>query len=78
MFVQVNGKSYKKFAENQNKILKTWMFPLDGSYSRVVLEKGTLDVWVNGKKLDTAVSYVKAFLFHYTVQYIVLQHLQPV
>ncbi|KAK4320570.1 hypothetical protein Pmani_008574 [Petrolisthes manimaculis] len=56
--LEVNGKSYKKFAENQNKILKTWVFPLDGSYSRVVLEKGTLDVWVNGKKLDTAGEFV--------------------
>ena len=53
---QVNGKSYKRFMENQSKILKTWLFPLDGAYIRVVLEKDTLDVWVNGAKLDTAVS----------------------
>ncbi|XP_042891106.1 fas apoptotic inhibitory molecule 1-like isoform X2 [Penaeus japonicus] len=56
--LEVNGKSYKKFTENQSKILKTWLLPLEGSYMRVVLEKDTLDVWVNGKKLDTAGEFV--------------------
>lgn len=56
--LEVNGKSHKKFTENQSKILKTWLFPLDGAITRVVLEKGTLDVWVNGTKLDTAGEFV--------------------
>ncbi|XP_045123326.1 fas apoptotic inhibitory molecule 1-like isoform X2 [Portunus trituberculatus] len=55
---KVNGKSYKKFTENQSKILKTWLFPLEGALTRVVLEKDTLDVWVNGNRLDTAGEFV--------------------
>ncbi|CAL4058708.1 unnamed protein product [Meganyctiphanes norvegica] len=57
--LEVNGKSYKKFAENQSKILKTWLFPLEGEFMRVVLEKDTLDVWVNGEKLDTTGEFVE-------------------
>ena len=53
---QVNGKSYKRFRENQSKILKTWVFPLDGEMMRVVLEKDTLDIWVNGERQESAVS----------------------
>ena len=61
--LQVNGQSYKKFRENQSKILKTWLFPLEGEMMRVVLEKDTLDVWVNGEKLDTAVSHFFIIIF---------------
>ena len=45
------GKPYKKFIENQNKIMKTWILPVDGTMFRVVLEKDTLDIWVNGTKV---------------------------
>ena len=51
---QVAGKSYKKFTENQNKIMKTWILPVDGTMYRVVLEKDTLDIWVNGTKVEMA------------------------
>ena len=47
------GKPYKKFIENQNKIMKTWILPVDGTMFRVVLEKDTLDIWVNGTKVTT-------------------------
>ena len=50
-FQQVAGKPYKKFIENQNKIMKTWILPVDGTMFRVVLEKDTLDIWVNGTKV---------------------------
>ena len=50
-FLQVAGKPYKKFIENQNKIMKTWILPVDGTMFRVVLEKDTLDIWVNGTKV---------------------------
>ncbi|XP_076046176.1 fas apoptotic inhibitory molecule 1 [Oratosquilla oratoria] len=56
--LEVNGKNYKKFVENQNKILQTWVFPLESQMMRVVLEKDTLDVWVNGQCLDTAGEFV--------------------
>ena len=49
--MQVAGKPYKKFIENQNKIMKTWILPVDGTMFRVVLEKDTLDIWVNGTKV---------------------------
>lgn len=33
----VNGKQYKKFKENQSKILKTWTVDIDEEPTRVVL-----------------------------------------
>ena len=27
---QVDGQSYKKFTENQSKIMKSWILPVDG------------------------------------------------
>lgn len=52
--LEVSGKPYKKFIENQNKIMKTWILPVDGTMFRVVLEKDTLDIWVNGSKVEMA------------------------
>lgn len=63
----VNGKQFKTFREKQSKIMRAWHFDLnndnhndDGNDNkqekkqfRVVLEKDTLDVWVNGQKKDT-------------------------
>ena len=31
------GKPYKKFLENQTKIMKTWILPVDGNMYRYVL-----------------------------------------
>ena len=31
--------------------MKTWILPVDGTMFRVVLEKDTLDIWVNGTKV---------------------------
>jgi hypothetical protein len=47
----VAGKPFKKFIENQNRVMKTWVLPVDGTMYRVVLEKDTLDIWVNGTKV---------------------------
>lgn len=54
----VNGKHYKKFKENQSKILKTWTLDISDEPTRIVLEKDTLDVWVNGEKVETAGEFV--------------------
>ena len=62
--LQVNGKSLQKFDQNRSKVQNTWMFTRgsgpkagpDEECYRVVLEKDTLDVWVNGKRMETAVS----------------------
>ena len=50
--MEVNGKSYEKFCENQSKILQSWTFNILDTQYRVVLEKITMDLWVNGNKLD--------------------------
>ena len=34
--------------------MKTWILPVDGTMFRVVLEKDTLDIWVNGTKVEMA------------------------
>lgn len=51
--VEVNGKPLKKFQENQSKIMKAWVLYVGGVDTRVVLEKDTLDVWVNGQRVET-------------------------
>ncbi|XP_041371700.1 fas apoptotic inhibitory molecule 1-like [Gigantopelta aegis] len=51
--LKVNGKSLKKFREQQSKILKSWTTNLNGTNVRIILEKNTLDVWVNGKVIKT-------------------------
>lgn len=58
----VNGKSFETFTEIQSKALKTWIVHFDDETYRVVLEKGNLDIWANGHKLDVAVS--KIFIFN--------------
>ena len=37
--LEVNGKSLKKFTENQTKIMKTWVLSIEGNPTRVVLGK---------------------------------------
>ncbi len=32
--------------------MKTWVLPVNGTMYRVVLEKDTLDIWVNGTKVS--------------------------
>ena len=54
---QVNGKSYKTFIEQQSKIMKTWILPINGAMFRIVLEKDTLDIWVNGKRAEVAAEF---------------------
>ncbi|XP_014674855.1 PREDICTED: fas apoptotic inhibitory molecule 1-like [Priapulus caudatus] len=57
--LNVNGKSLKKFTENQSKITKCWTLVVDDVQTRVVLEKDTLDVWCSGQKLDTTGEFVE-------------------
>ncbi|UXI17745.1 Proteasome subunit alpha type-2 [Sarcoptes scabiei] len=49
----VNGKQFKTFKEKQTKIMRSWHFVLGEQKFRVVLEKDTLDVWVNGQRKNT-------------------------
>ncbi len=34
--------------------MRTWVLPVEGTMCRIVLEKDTLDIWVNGKRAETA------------------------
>ncbi|XP_023591786.1 fas apoptotic inhibitory molecule 1 isoform X3 [Trichechus manatus latirostris] len=52
--LEINGKSLKKYMENRSKTTNTWVLHLDDEDFRVVLEKDTMDVWCNGKKMETA------------------------
>jgi phosphoglucomutase len=60
--LEVDNKSYEKFCENQSKILQSWTFRVKEHDFRVVLEKNTMDIWVNGEKLDVEVGGLKNFL----------------
>ncbi|KAK6619833.1 hypothetical protein RUM44_006232 [Polyplax serrata] len=57
--LMVNGKSFKTFTEIQSRALKTWLVHFDDETYRVVLEKGNLDIWANGQKLDVASEFVE-------------------
>lgn len=53
--LEVDGKNYEKFCENQSKILQAWTFTIGDTQYRCVLEKHTLDIWINGEKLESEV-----------------------
>ncbi|XP_060631367.1 fas apoptotic inhibitory molecule 1 isoform X1 [Anolis sagrei] len=57
--LEIDGKSLKKYMENRSKTTNTWLLHLDGTDFRVVLEKDTMDVWCNGKKMETAGEFVE-------------------
>lgn len=44
----VDGKSYEQYTESLSKALKTWEITLNDQPFRVVLEKDTLNVYLNG------------------------------
>ncbi|XP_058830725.1 fas apoptotic inhibitory molecule 1 [Topomyia yanbarensis] len=48
----VDGKSYEQFSESQAKALKTWEVNLRDNFYRIVLEKNTLNIYVNGKLIE--------------------------
>lgn len=57
--LDVDGKPLEKFSENRSKISRTWTLTLDGVDYRVVLEKDTLDIWVNGQRIDAEAEFVE-------------------
>lgn len=59
--LEVDGKSYQKFCENQSKVLQAWTFIIHDVQYRVALEKNTMDIWVNGEKLDIEVRKRRKF-----------------
>ncbi|CAB3402888.1 unnamed protein product [Caenorhabditis bovis] len=57
--LEVNGKTFQKFREEQNKKLHSWETSIIGEDTRIVLDKETMEVWVNGRKIDTAGEFVE-------------------
>lgn len=55
--LEVDGKPLEKFSENRSKISRTWTMNLDGENFRVVLEKDTLDIWVNGQRIEAEAEF---------------------
>ncbi|RWS11837.1 fas apoptotic inhibitory molecule 1-like protein [Dinothrombium tinctorium] len=55
----VDGKQLKKFKDQRSKIMKAWFCELADKTYRIVLEKDTLDVWVNGEKKETTGEFVE-------------------
>ncbi|XP_040063636.1 fas apoptotic inhibitory molecule 1 isoform X2 [Ixodes scapularis] len=55
----VNGKHLDVFRERQSKILNTWVIEDLEEPTRVVLEKETLDVYVNGTKVEVVSEFVE-------------------
>ncbi|XP_050996282.1 fas apoptotic inhibitory molecule 1 [Acomys russatus] len=56
--LEIEGKSFSKYVENRSKTTNTWVLSLDGQNFTIVLEKNTMDVWCNGKILETAGEFV--------------------
>ena len=50
--LEIDGKPLQKFSENRSKISRVWIFKLDGTDYRIVLEKDTLSLWVNGQSVE--------------------------
>ncbi|CAK5102186.1 unnamed protein product [Meloidogyne enterolobii] len=57
--LQVGGKTYEKFREQQKKALQIWLVRMAEEEIRICLEKETLDVWVNGSKVETTGEFVE-------------------
>ena len=55
--MDVDGKPLEKFSENRSKINRAWILTLDGEDYRVVLEKDTLDIWVNGQRIEAEAQF---------------------
>ncbi|KAF7623427.1 hypothetical protein Mgra_00010254 [Meloidogyne graminicola] len=56
--LQVGGKTFEKFREQQKKSLQVWHVRMTEKEIRICLEKETMDVWVNGSKVETTGEFV--------------------
>ncbi|CAO4368676.1 unnamed protein product [Caenorhabditis nigoni] len=56
--LDVNGKTFNKFKEEQNKKLHSWETTIAGNDWRVVLDKETMEIWANGCNINTAGEFV--------------------
>jgi len=57
--LEVDGKSYEKFCENQSKVLMAWSFAIGDNKYRVALEKNTMDLYLNGKLVEAEPQFIE-------------------
>ena len=54
----VEGVEYETFNKNQLKVLKTWEIKINDKMYRIVLEKDTLNIYLNGDLRDEKPEFV--------------------
>ncbi|CAH1163812.1 unnamed protein product [Phaedon cochleariae] len=54
----VDGKPLQKFTEKQSQIMRTWALIAEGIRYRVVFDKQTLNIYVNGQINDAESVFV--------------------
>ncbi|XP_001602021.1 fas apoptotic inhibitory molecule 1 [Nasonia vitripennis] len=54
----VNGKSFKNFIQSQSKILETWSTHVGQNEYRIILDKNTQIVWVNGEQVEVESEFI--------------------
>ncbi|CAF3887275.1 unnamed protein product [Rotaria sp. Silwood1] len=55
--LDIDGKPLEKFSEKRSKISRTWTLTLDGKDYRIVLEKDTVDLWVNCQHIEADATF---------------------
>ncbi|XP_014203256.2 fas apoptotic inhibitory molecule 1 [Copidosoma floridanum] len=54
----VNGKSFKNFIQSQSKVLETWTTLIGQNEYRIILDKNTQNVWINGEQVETKADFI--------------------
>ncbi|XP_072389117.1 fas apoptotic inhibitory molecule 1 [Diabrotica undecimpunctata] len=54
----VDGKSLEKFTEKQSQSIRSWAVIADGKRYRIVFEKQTLNIYVNGEQVEAESNFV--------------------
>ena len=54
----IDNKPYKTFRDQISKIQKCWVLPVNGAMYRIVLEKQSMDIWINGERVETAAEFI--------------------
>ncbi|XP_058794223.1 fas apoptotic inhibitory molecule 1 [Phymastichus coffea] len=54
----VNGKSFKNFIQSQSKILETWSTQIGQNEYRIILDKNSQAVWVNGEQVEVESEFI--------------------
>ncbi|KAH0553879.1 fas apoptotic inhibitory molecule 1 [Cotesia glomerata] len=54
----VNGKTFSKFVQTQSKILETWIAKIGDKKYKIILDKNSLSVWMNGEEIEVENQFV--------------------